>query len=177
MRRLMIPSEGKASLRYARKYPSSCGAWFSHQPYLHGFSRNIDQLHRMPALLAELGVRRFFIQVIGLRGKPAVTSAKGEPCRFIRSLVGGCARGGAAGSPSRYSCHLSQGFSGRRNPSPVLVRWRKIISSFPTVGSIAARFARITRYIVFVLRKISWLSGRGCLRIVFLPGIFQRAAL
>ncbi|XOF35393.1 MAG: radical SAM protein [Candidatus Electrothrix sp. YB6] len=34
-------------------------------------SRNIDQLHRMPALLAELGVQRFFIQVIGLRGKPA----------------------------------------------------------------------------------------------------------
>ena len=32
---------------------------------------NIDHLHRMPALLAELGVQRFFIQVIGLRGKPA----------------------------------------------------------------------------------------------------------
>ncbi len=35
-------------------------------------SRNIVHLHRMPALLAELGVRRFFIQVIGLRGKTAV---------------------------------------------------------------------------------------------------------
>ncbi len=32
---------------------------------------NIDHLHRMPKLLAELGVQRFFIQVIGLRGKPA----------------------------------------------------------------------------------------------------------
>ncbi|MBV5319026.1 MAG: radical SAM protein [Desulfobulbaceae bacterium] len=32
---------------------------------------NIEQLHRMPALLADLGVRRFFIQVIGLRGNPA----------------------------------------------------------------------------------------------------------
>ena len=32
---------------------------------------NIDHLHRMPGLLAELGVQRFFIQVIGLRGKPA----------------------------------------------------------------------------------------------------------
>ena len=40
-------------------------------------SRNIDQLYRMPALLAELGVRRFFIQVIGLRGRPAAASAKG----------------------------------------------------------------------------------------------------
>ncbi len=32
---------------------------------------NIDHLYRMPSLLAELGVKRFFIQVIGLRGKPA----------------------------------------------------------------------------------------------------------
>ncbi|HEB51287.1 MAG TPA: radical SAM protein [Desulfobulbus sp.] len=32
---------------------------------------NIDHLHRMPELLAGLGVERFFIQVIGLRGKPA----------------------------------------------------------------------------------------------------------
>ncbi|MBC2711032.1 MAG: radical SAM protein [Desulfosarcina sp.] len=30
---------------------------------------NIDHLHRMPSLLAELGVDRFFIQVIGVRGK------------------------------------------------------------------------------------------------------------
>jgi MoaA/NifB/PqqE/SkfB family radical SAM enzyme len=32
---------------------------------------NIDHLPRMVELLVELGVRRFFIQVIGLRGKPA----------------------------------------------------------------------------------------------------------
>jgi MoaA/NifB/PqqE/SkfB family radical SAM enzyme len=36
---------------------------------------NIEHLHRMPALLADLGVRRFFIQVIGLRGNPATTRA------------------------------------------------------------------------------------------------------
>jgi MoaA/NifB/PqqE/SkfB family radical SAM enzyme len=30
---------------------------------------NIDHLHRMPALLADLGVDRFFIQVIGIRGR------------------------------------------------------------------------------------------------------------
>jgi len=33
--------------------------------------RNIDHLHRMPALLTDLGVSRFFIQVIGLRGNAA----------------------------------------------------------------------------------------------------------
>ncbi len=32
---------------------------------------NIDHLHRMPPLLAEWGVKRFFIQVIGMRGKTA----------------------------------------------------------------------------------------------------------
>ncbi|NOQ45932.1 MAG: radical SAM protein, partial [Desulfobulbaceae bacterium] len=36
---------------------------------------NIDHLHRMPALLENLGAQRFFIQVIGLRGK----SAEGKP--------------------------------------------------------------------------------------------------
>jgi len=39
---------------------------------------NINHLHRMPALLEELGVRRFFIQVIGLRGNPASTQPGGE---------------------------------------------------------------------------------------------------
>lgn len=39
---------------------------------------NIDHLHRMPELLADLGVRRFFIQVIGLRGNPATTKPEPE---------------------------------------------------------------------------------------------------
>ena len=33
--------------------------------------RNIDHLHAMPSLLADFGVQRFFIQVIGLRGASA----------------------------------------------------------------------------------------------------------
>jgi len=37
--------------------------------------RNIDHLHRMPDLLAEWGVKRLFIQVIGIRGKPALNGA------------------------------------------------------------------------------------------------------
>lgn len=35
---------------------------------------NIDHLHRMIPLLTEIGVKRFFIQVIGLRGKSAKES-------------------------------------------------------------------------------------------------------
>lgn len=37
--------------------------------------RNIDHLHKMVPLLAEWGVKRFFIQVIGIRGKPAQNGA------------------------------------------------------------------------------------------------------
>lgn len=48
---------------------------------------NIDHLHRMPALLAELGVRRFFIQVIGLRGKStAADSLQVEPERWLATV-------------------------------------------------------------------------------------------
>ncbi len=41
---------------------------------------NLTHLRRMPTLLAELGVRRFFIQVIGLRGKSA--GKAGDPLQL-----------------------------------------------------------------------------------------------
>ncbi|WP_417912502.1 radical SAM protein [Candidatus Electronema sp. TJ] len=48
---------------------------------------NIKHLHRMPALLAELGVRRFFIQVIGLRGKSAAAdSLQVEPKHWLEAV-------------------------------------------------------------------------------------------
>ncbi len=37
---------------------------------------NIDHLHRMVPLLSEIGVKRFFIQVIGLRGESAIFPLK-----------------------------------------------------------------------------------------------------
>ncbi len=40
---------------------------------------NLEALRRMPPLLAELGVDRFFIQVIGIRGKSAERAGKNEP--------------------------------------------------------------------------------------------------
>lgn len=55
-------------------------------------SLNIDHLHRMPPLLAKLGVKRFFIQVIGLRGKPAgkppttESNWQVEPERWLRTV-------------------------------------------------------------------------------------------
>ncbi len=39
-------------------------------------SLNIDHLHRMVPLVADLGVRRLFIQVIGLRGNPATSACQ-----------------------------------------------------------------------------------------------------
>ena len=40
-------------------------------------SRNIDDLENMPGLLHDLGVRRFFIQIVGIRGNPAREHGKG----------------------------------------------------------------------------------------------------
>ena len=37
-------------------------------------SMNLAHLHKMPTLLKELGVKRFFIQVIGIRGKSATSA-------------------------------------------------------------------------------------------------------
>jgi MoaA/NifB/PqqE/SkfB family radical SAM enzyme len=49
-------------------------------------SRNIDHLARMVPLLVEIGVKRFFIQVIGLRGKSAEPDSPGkaEPWQVSR---------------------------------------------------------------------------------------------
>jgi len=41
--------------------------------------RNIDHLNRMGHLLSDMGVKRFFIQVIGLRGKSALTEGQRNP--------------------------------------------------------------------------------------------------
>jgi len=38
---------------------------------------NLAHLHSMPALLEEWGVKRFFIQIIGIRGKPAAAGETG----------------------------------------------------------------------------------------------------
>jgi MoaA/NifB/PqqE/SkfB family radical SAM enzyme len=39
---------------------------------------NIDELESMPAFLCDLGIKRFFIQVIGLRGKASRSGARGD---------------------------------------------------------------------------------------------------
>ncbi len=46
-------------------------------------SANLHELEKMPELLVDLGVRRFFIQVVGIRGTPARTEASG-PDRIIQ---------------------------------------------------------------------------------------------
>lgn len=47
-------------------------------------SRNLRHLQRMVPLLVELGVGRFFIQVIGLRGRSAVPGAEGSSVQVSR---------------------------------------------------------------------------------------------
>lgn len=50
-------------------------------------SANLHELEKMPKLLAELGIRRFFIQVVGIRGKPAQAAAN-EPERISQISPG-----------------------------------------------------------------------------------------
>ncbi|MDZ7642519.1 MAG: radical SAM protein [Desulfurivibrio sp.] len=76
---------------------------------------NIDQLPRMPALLAALGCRRFFIQVIGLRGRSASTTTDPDASR---------ATPGEA-HPAAADDHLQLSFA----------QWREIV---PVVAADAA---------------------------------------
>ncbi len=63
-------------------------------------SLNLNHLHRMPELLASLGCKRFFIQVIGLRGKSAAGGQGGlqvspeEWLRVIPEVASNAARRG-----------------------------------------------------------------------------------
>ncbi|MCA1766446.1 MAG: radical SAM protein [Desulfobulbaceae bacterium] len=65
---------------------------------------NLEQLHRMPALLAELGVNRFFIQVIGLRGKSAEDPENLQltPEEWLRAVPPVAAQAAALGIPTIY---------------------------------------------------------------------------
>ncbi len=57
-----------------------------HTSLIYTVSRaNLHELDSMPVLLKELGVRRFFIQVVGIRGKPAQADAS-EPDRIEQVL-------------------------------------------------------------------------------------------
>jgi Fe-coproporphyrin III synthase len=56
-------------------------------------SANVHELEKMPELLADLGIRRFFIQVVGIRGKPAQAAASGtdrinqvSPDQWLRQI-------------------------------------------------------------------------------------------
>ncbi len=69
---------------------------------------NIDHLHRMPELVAAWGVERFFIQVIGLRGKPAAgaptpeTNWQVDPDHWLSVVPGVAARAAELGLSVTY---------------------------------------------------------------------------
>jgi MoaA/NifB/PqqE/SkfB family radical SAM enzyme len=80
-------------------------------------SLNIDHLHRMPSLLSELGVKRFFIQVIGLRGKPGTsqpdteTTWQIEPKRWLQTVPQVASEAANLGLHVTFPKVFSQGFS------------------------------------------------------------------
>ena len=61
---------------------------------------NIDHLHKMAPLLAAWGVKRFFIQVIGIRGKTAIRDAEKwqlTPAEWLAKIPGVAADAAALG--------------------------------------------------------------------------------
>ena len=61
---------------------------------------NIDHLHKMAPLLAAWGVKRFFIQVIGIRGKTAISDADKwqlTPAEWLAKIPGVAADAAALG--------------------------------------------------------------------------------
>ena len=70
-----------------------------HTSLIYTVSRaNLHELPRMGPLLSDLGVERFFIQVLGLRGKAALTGgaadARGKPAGVAGRVAGDGAGGG-----------------------------------------------------------------------------------
>ncbi|MDF1578310.1 MAG: radical SAM protein [Desulfurivibrionaceae bacterium] len=65
---------------------------------------NLDHLPRMPELLADLGVNRFFIQVIGLRGKSAGDEAGLQltPAEWLETVPAAAAKAAGLGIPTIY---------------------------------------------------------------------------
>ncbi|MCK4837506.1 MAG: radical SAM protein [Desulfobulbaceae bacterium] len=65
---------------------------------------NLKHLPRMPELLAELGVNRFFIQVIGLRGKSAEDGQNLQltPEEWLKEVPPVAAKAAALGIPTIY---------------------------------------------------------------------------
>lgn len=73
---------------------------------------NLDHLHRMPELLKKLGVNRFFIQVIGLRGRSAEDGGELQltPEEWLREVPPVAKKAAAMGIPTIYpKVFLEQG--------------------------------------------------------------------
>jgi len=65
---------------------------------------NLDHLHRMPELLKKLGVNRFFIQVIGLRGRSAEEGGELQltPKEWLRVVPSVAKKAAEMGIPTIY---------------------------------------------------------------------------
>ncbi len=131
---------------------------------------NIDHLHRMPELLTDLGVRRFFIQVIGLRGNPAKIRPKGEVIWQVDPEHWLSVVPQVAADAARRGIHViyPKVYLDPRESFHAPVWWRRIFSFFPTAGSISAPCARIIPSTATRFRTISWSTGKAERGSVFL---------
>ncbi len=105
---------------------------------------NIDHLHKMIPLLSGWEVKRFFIQVIGIRGKTALNGADQwqlTPEEWLEKIP----RVAADAAENGITAIFPKVFLDPGKNLNVLDGWQRIISSFPTAGYISAPCAKITR--------------------------------
>jgi Fe-coproporphyrin III synthase len=95
----------------ARRDPAGAGQGVSHQPDHHREQRQCERAGRDGPAARELGVERFFIQVLGLRGKGPrpgrIGAAAGLGVRMARAGAGG----GRGDRPAGHPGDLPQGVS------------------------------------------------------------------
>ncbi len=132
---------------------------------------NVHELEKVGPLLKELGIHRFFIQVIGLRGK----SAKMQDCRADSEQLQvspsqwlDTVPGWPAMLPSRvYRPSIPGFFWILMNPLNVRGWWPTITLYSPTAGFTAVHCVKISRFTVWNSETIRWCTPRRSMSQIF----------
>ena len=138
-------------------------------------SLNINHLRRMVPLLVGWGVKRFFIQVIGLRGKSAsaveshgaLQVSQEKWLTIVPDVAKEAAETGIHVTYPKVFRTLMSSFN-------ALAVRRKIILSSRTAGYINVLFAKITQSTAIVLKTTSLSGMRVCLKTNFFSSIFLK---
>jgi len=158
-----------SGIHRARKKGFSCSMIYTVS------DRNLHELSKMPDLVASLDIHRFFIQVIGMRGKSAAGStdthqvSKDLWLSVIPEVARTIAETGIIVTYPKVFLEKDEALSvsgkrkcfwkkTRRLPVPAL--WRTTILCFPTAGCTGVLYAKIFHCMPIRLRTTPWCRHR-----------------